>query len=69
MFFQHLTSQKHKRFHISPLFYHTLNGDKLYKILLYHIQMVKADTDLVLTSQLLLVREENFVSAALRMIP
>lgn len=31
--------------------------------------MVKADTDLVLTSQLLLVREENFVSAALRMIP
>lgn len=31
--------------------------------------MVKADTDLVLTSQLLLVREENFVSTALRMIP
>lgn len=39
--FQHLISQKYKRLHV-PLFYHIQNGDKLYKILLYQTQMVKA---------------------------
>lgn len=39
--FQHLISQKYKRLHV-PLFYHIQNGDKLYKILPYQTQMVKA---------------------------